>query len=434
MAHYLLAASPLPGHVLPMLHIAADLRRRGHEVELLTSVHYDAAINASGAQAIALPDAAIPHPPDLKLPRWMPRLLRGWLTGRADLRAVFIAPLEQQYQALRTAMDRKPVDAILVDVAFVGVLPLLLSDEERPPVLVFGVAPLALSSVDTPPFGVGWQPIPNVNYNAMTRVVHRVMFAAIRRELDLTLNAAGRRRSPVFITDWPVLADRVLQLTVPEFEYPRRDLPDTVLFTGPVLPDPPPTQPFPDWWGDLDAAAAVVLVTQGTWDNNDLDQLIGPTIEALADQDCLVVATTGRPTSHGPRRTAANARVVDYVPYGQLLPRVDVMITNGGYGGVHYALAHGVPLIVAGDTADKPEIAARIAYIGAGIDMGTGRPTPRAIAAAVRRVLDTPDYRVAAQRMQRRIATFDALDTIHGVLREVCHNGGMGLSAQDSLE
>ncbi|MFZ2176865.1 MAG: hypothetical protein WAW17_23075, partial [Rhodococcus sp. (in: high G+C Gram-positive bacteria)] len=37
MARYLLGASPIPGHVLPMLRIGADLRRRGHMVELLTS-------------------------------------------------------------------------------------------------------------------------------------------------------------------------------------------------------------------------------------------------------------------------------------------------------------------------------------------------------------------------------------------------------------
>ena len=36
MAHYLLAATPIPGHVLPMLRIGADLRRRGHDVCLLT--------------------------------------------------------------------------------------------------------------------------------------------------------------------------------------------------------------------------------------------------------------------------------------------------------------------------------------------------------------------------------------------------------------
>ena len=43
-----------------------------------------------------------------------------------------------------------------------------------------------------------------------------------------------------------------------------------------------------------------------------------------------------------------------------LLPRTDVLVTNGGYGGVQQALAHGVPLVVAGRTEDKVEVAARV--------------------------------------------------------------------------
>ena len=40
------------------------------------------------------------------------------------------------------------------------------------------------------------------------------------------------------------------------------------------------------------------------------------------------------------------------------------MVTNGGYGGVQQALANGVPLVVAGDSEDKPEVAARVAVVG----------------------------------------------------------------------
>ena len=38
----------------------------------------------------------------------------------------------------------------------------------------------------------------------------------------------------------------------------------------------------------------------------------------------------------------------------------DVFVTNGGYTGVTLALAHGVPLVQAGTTEEKAEIAARI--------------------------------------------------------------------------
>lgn len=41
----------------------------------------------------------------------------------------------------------------------------------------------------------------------------------------------------------------------------------------------------------------------------------------------------------------ANARAAAYLPYDELLPRTAVYVTNGGYGGVQYALRHGVPIL-----------------------------------------------------------------------------------------
>ena len=81
------------------------------------------------------------------------------------------------------------------------------------------------------------------------------------------------------------------------------------------------------------------------------------------------------PTPCAPR-LPANVRVERFIPHDRLLPHVDVMVTNGGYGGVQQALAHGVPLVVAGDSEDKPEVAARVHWSGAGVDLRTGRPSP----------------------------------------------------------
>lgn len=176
----------------------------------------------------------------------------------------------------------------------------------------------------------------------------------------------------MFYMDAFSLADRYLQPTVPSFEYPRSDLPDSVRFVGPMLP--PPTTRFepPAWWGELDGGRPVVHVTQGTLATADFGRLIAPTLTALEHDDVLVVVTTaGRPSSAIRAALPANARVAEYLPYDHLLPKVDVMVTNGGYGGVQYALAHGVPLIVAGATEDKPEIAARVAFAGVGVNMRT---------------------------------------------------------------
>ena len=123
-------------------------------------------------------------------------------------------------------------------------------------------------------------------------------------------------------------------------------------------------------------------------DNADLGRLLLVTTRALADDDVLVVATTGGPDPEPLRRgLPTNVRLERFVPHDLLLPHVDVMVTNGGYGGVQQALANGVPLVVAGDSEDKPEVAARVQWSGTGVNLHTGRPSPAMVARAVRRVL-----------------------------------------------
>jgi UDP:flavonoid glycosyltransferase YjiC (YdhE family) len=103
-----------------------------------------------------------------------------------------------------------------------------------------------------------------------------------------------------------------------------------------------------------------------------------------------------------------NATVERFVPFKPLMPLVDVYLTNGGFGGVQYALANGVPIVAAGASEDKAEIGNRVAFTGAGINLRTSSPTPQAIAEAVRTILNADSYRQRASALQAEIATHDA--------------------------
>jgi UDP:flavonoid glycosyltransferase YjiC (YdhE family) len=196
-----------------------------------------------------------------------------------------------------------------------------------------------------------------------------------------------------------------LQLSVPSFEYPRSDLPPQVRFIGPLLPDAPKDFIPPVWWNDVTSAKQpVVLVTQGTI-ATDAAQLIVPTLQALANEDLLVVATTGGKTAEELEfDVPANARVAPFIPFANLMPHISTMITNGGYGGVTIALAHGVPIISGGTTEDKPEVGNRIAYSGVGINLKTATPRPEQIREAVQKILRNSSYRQKAQQMQAEFA------------------------------
>lgn len=415
MGSYLICVFPAGGHVAPVLQVAKYLVDRGDRVRMLTGSRFADAVTATGAEFVSLPPEADFDDTNLDVAFPERQQLRGIAALRYDILHIFIKPMPFQYRTVQQLLDSEPVDAIVGEYAFTGLTP-LLAGPDRPPIVALGVLPLTLSSRDTAPYGLALPPSASVAGRVRNRllnaVVRRVVLAPVQREANRLLTELGRRSLKIFALDYYRLVDHVVHLGVADFEYPRSDLPPNVTFAGPVR-SAAKDFPKPTWWDDLDSGRPVVHVTQGTLDNADLGKVIEPTIVALADSDVLVVvATGGRPADTVSIPVPPNVRVAEMLPYADLLAKTDVMVTNGGYGGVLLALAHGVPLVVAGAAEDKPEVAARVAWSGTGINLKTGRPSPPQVAAAVGRILADSRYRENAERIADAIGRTDALATV----------------------
>lgn len=409
MATYLVCSNPVHGHVSPMLAAARSLIQRGHRVVVLTGSRFAERVIATGAEFRAL--SGLADYDDRDTASYLPdrERYRGLAQAQYDIQTIFVRTIPDQYRAVRSLVDSERPDAILVDGMFGGVAPLLFGADARPPVVALGVAPLAQSSRDVAPMGTALPP----SSTPLGRIRNRLLQVVARRILFRRTQRLGERifaelgaRTDHFVMDISSAFDRFLQLSPPEFEYPRSDIAPNTAFIGP-FPPAADDAPLPAWWDDLEGPRPVVHVTQGTIDNRDLDRLIRPTLRALADLDVRVVVTLGGGPAEALGEVPRNARVASYLPYDRLLPRTDVFVTNGGYGGVQHALREGVPLVVAGGTEDKPEVAARVAWSGVGVDLRTGTPAPEAIRAAVQRVLADPSYRARARSMAESIARLD---------------------------
>jgi len=417
MSTYLLCATPIYGNVAPLVAIAAHLVSEGNRVVFLTGSRFAATVEGAGAEFVSLVGNADfdDRDPDSHLPDRLK--YRGLARAQYDIQTIFVTPIPSQYRSVVGLIEKVAPDAILVDAMFAGVGPLLESAERTVPILAVGATPLAQSSVDVAPMGTALAPsstpLGRLRNRALNLVATRVLFRDTQRVGRRMFAEVGATLSSN-IMDLSRAFDAFLQLTVPAFEYPRGDLSPELSFVGPVLPTPSGV-PLPEWWGDLDGSRPVVHVTQGTIDNLDLGRLIRPTIDALANDDVLVVVTLGgRSADLG--AMPANVRVADFLPYDALLPLTDVYLTNGGYGGVQYALSHGVPLIVAGDTEDKPEVAARVAWSGTGIDLRTGNPRAARIAEAVRTILADGGYRDRARAIAADMAATHAVSAVEAAL------------------
>ena len=426
MAKYLLAATPMPGHADPVIAAAAGLVARGHEVVVHTGSLFRAAVERSNAAFVPLArdididyrDIDSRFPERAALPPGPAQMLWG-------MRHLFADAIFAQHRGLCDILRGFAADAILVDMMFMGTLPLLLGPRgARPVVAHLGISCLALSGAEVAFFGSGLPPArtepQRFRNEALTTYMQRQVFSGVQTYINEVLNKSGASDLPCFITDAVVtLPDAYFQLGVPALEYTRA-LSSGIRFIG-ALPVPAQIFEPPVWWGDVEQARAagrsILLVTQGTIASADLGQLVIPTLRAFARADVLVIAIT---SGADPRSIAAtappNSRIARFIPYEAVLPQIDLLITNGGFGGVLQALTHGVPLLVAGDSEEKPEIAARIAHAGVGIDLATGQPDATLIAAAASEILGNRAYHARAGAVARELGGIDAIGTIEAVV------------------
>jgi MGT family glycosyltransferase len=393
MAKFLLATMPIPGHVNPFTSVAKTLVKRGHSVVWYSSVHFKKKIEATGAYFVPI-QSAIDYG-DNNYDQHFPgrRGLSGVQSLVFDFEKLFFDPVEGMMRDLSGLIESFEPDVVIGDAATTAVV--LLGELGLATTAVLNISVFSLAMSDMPPFGLGLpfdHSVIGRTRNALMRSVTRRLvfgklnkrFAALRRSLGLPPRPFEPMPS----------ANLYLQPSVPSIEYPVRDIPPQVHFVGALLPETPLDFKRPTWWQDmLLCEKPVVHVTQGTV-ATEAGELIEPTIRALANEDVLLIVTTGgKPVESVMISTLpANVRIEPFIPHTLLLPHVDVMVTNGGFGAVTQALAHGIPMVIAGMTEDKPEVAARIAYHELGVNLKTQRPTTKQIGAAVKQIIQEPKY------------------------------------------
>ena len=414
MHTFLFASTPIAAHSTNPLPFAARLVERGHRVLWYAGAAFHDQIAGVGAE---------PRP--YRLGFDFSRLAPAQAFGIGDLEGVrairrgfcevFVRPARERLADLRSILDDEPVDAVLADQMIYAVR--LGHELGGPAWASFGDGPLPWFEPDTPAFGPGMLPEDGPRGRRRNRVTallaRHLVYGPAHRELNrirADQGLPGTRRSLTEEATSPFLH---LQGCTPGLEYPRPRLPRHMHWVGALRPDPPETWEPPPWWPDVvEAERPVVLVSQGSL-RGDLGELVVPTVRALEDVPVLVVVTTGAAGVEDLSRALGgelpgNVRATRFLPYDLVLEHTSVFVTNGGYTGVTLALAHGVPLVQAGTSEEKSEIAARIVWSGVGVRLGTSRPGVEAVRDGVRRVLSDPAYGTAARRLQQEMSQHDA--------------------------
>ncbi len=415
MSTFLFASIPVPAHTANPMPFAARLIERGHRVLWYSGSAFHRQLASIGAEP--LPYVAAEDFGGMDLTEHWPqyRDMAPIKVIRHAFAEVFVGHGPQRVADIHEILAGTHIDAMLCDELMFGVG--LAGELNSVPWATFGDGPLPFEEPDTPPFGPGLQPmrgpVGRIRNAAVRAVGRRLIFADADRVHRETRAALGLPPPSKFVLEEMTSPFLHLQGCTPGFEYPRKALPEHVHWVGALRPDPPVNWEPPPWWPEVPSTSRpVVVVSQGSI-RPDPAELLVPTVTALADEDVLVVVTTGQGDPSGLVEALGgalpdNVRVTRFVPYDLLLRHAAVFVTNGGYTGVTLALANGVPLVQAGTTEEKAEIAARIRYTGVGVTLGGSRPSVDAVRRGVRKALDDNSYRAAAGVIRTEMAAHDA--------------------------
>ncbi|KAF7872547.1 hypothetical protein EAF04_003468 [Stromatinia cepivora] len=436
----LICSTPIAGHLGPCKIIAKSLMERGYEVTFVTGTKYGPGISKLGATFVPLQGYSdFDFHPDSWAERWPARKgLKGIEEMVFDIEHLFNKPIPSQFEsaqhALKIMTEKDPGRPIVVlqDLTFYGLLPLLMGAEGIKPtaVIAIGHASMLLSSQDVPPMGSGGLPDPSPEGRERTKAMHEAARNGALRGVNENFfqefeKLGARRPDTDEIDSMYLIPDRFIQLCTPSAEFPRSDLPKTVFFSG-GLPrghrDAPVTRP--SWWEEVTTNPSkkrIIFVSQGTVALK-YEELLIPTIQAFADRDdTIVIAALGIKGASLPPsvKIPSNAYVEDFVPFDDILPYSDVLVTNGGYGAYQHGLSNGVPMIMAGDTQEKPETSARCEWLGTGINLRTGRPDVQLLREAVEKVFADGKYKEKVMEIKREMEGMDPIGIFEKHIQEL---------------
>ena len=407
----LFANFPADGHFSPLTGLAIHLKNAGHDVRWYTGSKYERKIKKLGLTYYPLKNAIdfSTGEPDQVFPERKNH--KGLIAKlKFDIRHAFVLRGPEFYEDISHINETFPFDIMIADNCFTGIP--FVKQLLGKPVIAIGVMPLTETSKDLPPTGLGLTPsstfFGRLRQDALRFFTDKFIFNDSKKLTDKLYAEHGMKTSKGNIFDLASKeADLFLQSGTPGFEYHRSDLSRNIHFIGPLLPAGQKQNDYqlPDQYKNFKKK---ILVTQGTVET-DVEKIIVPTLEAFKGTDVLVIATTGgsRTEELRNRYPYTNILIEDFIPFNDIMPQVDIYVTNGGYGGVLLSIENKLPMVVAGIHEGKNEINARIGYFKLGIDLKTEKPSPSQIKESVKTVLQDRVYRSNVIKLATEFEDYD---------------------------
>lgn len=358
----------VPGHLFPFVPVLRELQRRGHAVSfaLCSYGNVPRAIDGIPIVQVSWPEGRRDAPIDNKP-------VFAAVPCVSDF-AAFGEPLATPCAEL---FIREQPDFLLVDPRLWGVM----TAAEGSGIAWGSLAhnPLCFRGLGIDTRGPGWRPPCSWLDRARQRALAfamRIETADHLVEVNVVRLRRGLRRL-ASLTEMELLPPIILATTSEPFEYPRVDWPSGLTFVGPMIWDPPESEPLPT----ADARPTILVAGSTIAQKGDTAKWADVVLSALAKEPYRVIATL--PSE------PVNSSTAGIVPHrapqshSAILPTVTCVVCHGGPGIVQKALWFGVPVVAIPFGYDRFEVARRVEVANAGVMLPFSELTAESVSQAV---------------------------------------------------
>ncbi len=356
------------GHLFPLLALGRSLRERGHRVVIETFERWREVSEGLGLELVAGPESVA-------------------FPSSRPLEPGMVTTAEAVAGSARTIRELRP-DIVVCDLF--SLIPALAADLEGVPRASLIPHPYPHPDPGMPPFNSGFRAPRTALGGAFWELARRSDSRARRRALALMNGErAALGLSPIERASGMTSERLALVATFPQLEHEGR-LPGGAHLVGPLPFElEHPDVPLPS--GDR----PLVLVAASTAQDR-RHRMVSAALAGLAGEPVRVLATLNERGARWSGELPANASVVDWVSYRQVMPAASLVVCRGGHGTIARALGAGVPVLVCPFAGDQSENGIRVSLSGAGAMLPNRLLGARSLRTAVRLLLGEPRFAAAA--------------------------------------
>ncbi len=409
------------GDINPLIALALELKRRGHQPVLAAPPVYQPKIQPLGLEfAPVRPDI---DPSNTALAAMIYDVRKGTERG---LREFLFPVLTDTYNDLLAAATQ-PARADLLLLGELNYAGPIVAAVTGIPWASYLLAPISFFSAYDPPvlpmyprLARADRTVPGMGYviKRLARFISRKWPQPI---YDLR-HSLGLSRGPNPLFDGKHSPNLVLALFSSLLGQPQPDWPANTLVTGFCYYDADKGNPrLPDHLEQfLQAGPPPIVFTLGSAAVMAAGHFYEYGARAIQRMGLRAVLLIGPDERNRPKHPLPDTIcVAEYAPYSALFARAAAVVHQGGVGTTAQCLRAGKPMLIMPYSHDQPDNARRMIRLKVAKVLRKPKFTPRRVEAALRELLDNPIYLHRAQQAARRMAKEDGVTTACNALEDL---------------